>query len=155
MTRIRQLASLALCTAALAACTGSTVYSSYEHTPLAGWEKSDFLTFGVGRVEEPGRYAMDLGLRTGSTYPFVNLTLIVDTHLFPAGSVTTDTLQLQLSDESGESLGQGINLQQYKFRIREMTLAAGDSLVVNVRHDMKREILPGISDVGIEVNAGQ
>lgn len=32
-----------------------------------------------------------------------------------------------------------------------MTLVPGDSLQISVRHDMKREILPGVSDVGIKI----
>lgn len=150
--RNKPLAHIALAAMLLTACTGNTTYCTYEHTPMSGWEKSDFLSFPVGRVKQSGRYAVDLGLRTGSTYPFVNLTLIVDQQVFPEGTMRTDTLQCTLSDTNGESLGQGINLLQYKFRVGTLTLNEGDSLVVNVRHDMKREILPGISDIGIEVS---
>jgi hypothetical protein len=33
-----------------------------------------------------------------------------------------------------------------------MMLNKGDSLEIKIRHDMKREILPGISDIGIMLN---
>ena len=29
----------------LSACSGSTVYDDYAHTPIAGWEKNDTLSF--------------------------------------------------------------------------------------------------------------
>ena len=31
-----------------------------------------------------------------------------------------------------------------------MEIEQGDSLRINIRHNMKREILPGIADVGIK-----
>jgi len=31
----------------LSACSGSTVYDEYAHTPIAGWEKNDTLSFEV------------------------------------------------------------------------------------------------------------
>ena len=48
--------------------------------------------------------------------------------------------------------GQGVGSYQYHFRVSEMNLKAKDSLHICVRHDMKREIMPGISDVGIEIS---
>ena len=38
---------------------------------------------------------------------------------------------------------------QYDFPLSTLRLKEGDSLALVVRHAMKREILPGISDVGI------
>lgn len=137
--------------ALLTACTDGTVYCAYDHTPLSGWEKSDFLTFNVGRIKANGNYNIDLGLRTSGNYPFMNLTLIVDQHLFPDERILTDTVHCQLTDAQGESTGNGVNLFQYTFHVKELRLNEGDSIVINVRHDMKREILPGISDIGIEV----
>ena len=40
---------------------------------------------------------------------------------------------------------------QYQVPVNDITLQQGDSLHICVRHDMKREILPGISDVGIKM----
>ena len=55
----------------------------------------------------------------------------------------------QLTDEKGNAIGKGINYHQYRFPVSSFDLNNGDSLVVNIRHDMKREILPGICDVGL------
>ena len=38
----------------LASCTTNTVYDSYSHTPLTGWEKNDTLTFCVPKLREAG-----------------------------------------------------------------------------------------------------
>ena len=51
-------------------------------------------------------------------------------------------------DQSGNSKGKGLSLQQYDFDIDEMQLEQGDSLHIRVAHNMKREILPGVVDLG-------
>ncbi len=133
----------------MSSCTDGKVYDSYEHTPIAGWEKNDTLSFDIPKVKEAGRYALQLGLRVNESYPFMGLTLIVEQHFYPSGKVSSDTLRCQLSDAEGNSEGKGVNYYQYEFDVSETDLNVGDSLHVSVRHDMKREILPGISDVGI------
>ncbi len=138
-------------TASLSSCNDKKVYDHYEHTPLAGWEKNDRLSFSIPAAEEDGVYTTELGLRINATYPFMGLTLIVDQHILPADTTLSDTLHCDLIDTNGNTRGQGVNLYQYRFRIGEHPLHQGDSLQVSVRHDMKREILPGISDIGLIV----
>ena len=54
-------------------------------------------------------------------------------------------------DVKGNSIGVGLSYHQYAFPIATLSLHAADSIVVKVRHDMKREILPGISDIGYQL----
>ena len=59
-------------------------------------------------------------------------------------------MTFSLVDRRGRRQGTGgISYFQYQQQLRDMRVKAGDSLVVYVRHYMKREMLPGISDVGI------
>lgn len=60
--------------------------------------------------------------------------------------------QLQLIDNNGVSKGQGISYYQYNFPINIYQMHQGDSIHVAIRHDMKREILPGVSDIGIKIS---
>lgn len=136
----------------LAACTGNKVYDKYEHTPIAGWEKNDSLTFDIPRMKAPGTYQAQLGLRINGAYPFMGLTLIVRQTVYPGQRTRTDTLRCQLIDENGNAYGQGVNFYQYHYLVNALTLRQGDSLHVSVRHDMKREILPGIADVGFQLS---
>ncbi len=62
-----------------------------------------------------------------------------------------DTLNCALIGANGVPKGQGIGYYQYAFDITSMDLQEGDSLHISVRHDMKREILPGISNVGVSL----
>lgn len=147
-----KLVLVAVCMALIAAaCTGRKAYDAYVHTPIQGWEKNDPLTFSVPAIAAAGHYEATLGLRIHESYPFTAVTLIVEQQVFPAGARLTDTLTCRLVDEGGNTTGHGVSYYQYSFPVRDLTLHAGDSLQVSVRHDMKREILPGICDIGYKL----
>lgn len=146
------ISSLALLIMLLTACDKRTVYHHYEHTPLSGWERNDTLSFVVGPVSESGPYVEDLGLRIGNEYPFMSLNLIVDQEVSSTHEKRRDTLVCDLINEQGIVMGKGVSQYQYSFHMTTMELQSGDKLYVSVRHDMKREILPGIADVGLKLS---
>ena len=135
----------------LAACNRRLVYDKYVSTPVVGWEKNDTLSFEVSPVDSAASYQSYLGLRITDAYPFTVLTLIVEQHVFPRDEVVTDTVFCQLTDERGNATGTGLSYHQYKFPVTTLQLQHGDSIHVRVRHDMKREILPGVSDIGLSL----
>lgn len=136
----------------LASCNNNKVYDEFAHAPIMGWEKNDSLAFRIPAMKEGGNYKLQLQMRTDNSFPFMSVVLIVDQKILPENKVFSDTLNCRLTDEKGHTLGNGINLYQYKFDIAERNLNEGDSLYITIRHDMKREMLPGISDIGIVMN---
>lgn len=130
------------------ACQSRTVYDQYRHTPVQGWEKNDTLAFNIARLKQGGDYAATVGVRINNKFPFKSLTLIVEQNVLPGGEVVMDTLRCDLISEKGKSLGQGVGSYQYTFPLRRLRLSEGDSLHVVIRHDMMREIMPGVSDIG-------
>lgn len=134
---------------AVVSCNRKAVYSHYRHTPINGWEKNDTLTFDVRPLTEDAALREEVGLRINDAYPFMGLCLIVEQTVFPSCSRRTDTLNCSLIDPSGNVKGRGISYYQYNFHLTSQQLYAGDSLHICVRHNMKREILPGIADIGI------
>jgi gliding motility-associated lipoprotein GldH len=62
-----------------------------------------------------------------------------------------DTVKCQLVDKNGRILGHGITQYQYSFPLGSLQLSEGDSLYVVMYHGMKREVLPGITDVGFQL----
>ncbi|HBN46811.1 MAG TPA: gliding motility lipoprotein GldH [Prevotella sp.] len=133
------------------ACTGNKVYDHYNHTPIGGWEKIDTLKFDVSPLKKSGLYATSMGLRINNAFPFISMTLIVEQTVLPANKTVIDTINCPLVDKNGRVKGKGVGFYQYHFPVSLMTLHENDSLHITVRHDMKREILPGVSDVGIEL----
>ena len=63
--------------------------------------------------------------------------------------ISNDTIRCKLRDEKGIPRRQGVSYYQYSFHIDDLQLQQDDSIQVDIRHDMKREMLPGIGDVGI------
>ena len=114
----------------LTSCKQSTVYYHYENTPEGGWEKNDLLTFETNRMSDDAIYQEELALRISNKYPFMRLRLIVEQTIYPAGAISQ---------------------YQYTFPLKDQQLHRGDSLHLSVHHDMKREILPGITGIGIKV----
>ncbi len=132
----------------MTACTGNMVYDKFEHTPTEGWERGSGVVFCVPKAATAGAHQAIVMLRTNDSYPFLNLSLIVEQKVLPHGTTYTDTLNCTLSDKQGNNKGRGLNYHQFEFPLRTLSLAVGDSLTVSIHHDMKRDILPGISDVG-------
>lgn len=136
----------------LTACNRQTVYNHYEHTPVTGWEKNDTLIFYTEPLTATSQYVEEVGVRISGDYPFMSLILIIDQTILPSFETRSDTLTCSLIDERGNAKGYGVSHYQYKFPLMTLPLREGDRLHISVRHDMKREILPGISDVGIKLS---
>jgi len=135
----------------LASCDRRIVFDHYEHTPIVGWEKNDTLSFNVRPMAVAGVYRQELGLRITGQYPFRSLRLVVRQEIWPEGRIAHDTIDCQLINERGTATGQGIAFYQYNMPVSDIRLREGDSLHICIGHDMKREILPGISDVGLKI----
>ena len=135
----------------LVGCNRKTVYCHYQSVGVDGWERSQTFYFCLSPIDQTATYARELGLRTNSAYPFTSLSLIVEQLVLPSGSHHVDTLQCQLTDDAGTILGKGTYHYQYLFALPSVPLHEGDSLTISVRHNMKREVLPGITDVGLFV----
>ena len=143
------------------ACVGGKVFDEYEQIPVEGWDKTDTLTFSVPAVAADGVYNLALGLRTTGDYPFMSLTLLFEANIIAKKSENSSvvkapqrlsrTLSCPLVSSRGRSQGQGVSLYQYNFHVATISLREGDSLQVNIRHNMKREMLPGLSDLGLSI----
>lgn len=134
------------------ACNSDKVYSRYADIAIAGWDKCDTLTFDIKPISYSDDYQLTLGLRTNNFYPFKSITLIAEQKVFPSGKSFADTIECKLYDDEGRMLGNGISNHQYLFNVKNRKYNKGDSIHISIRHDMKREILTGISSVGIELN---
>ena len=92
----------------VSSCNRKIIYSHYEHTPLAGWEKNDTLIFNISPVAEGGIYHEEVGLRINDLYPFMSLNLVVDHLNLTQGTVKRDTLNCSLIERDGRVKGKGV-----------------------------------------------
>ncbi len=133
-------------------CDESTVYDNYVHTTVTGWEKNEELSFYIPHVESSGTYNIGIGLRTTKAFPFTRLSLVIEQTILPSRKTLTDTLNCILADDNGNILGKGVGCYQYDFSLKDVLLNKNDSLHIVIHHAMKRDILPGVSDIGVKVS---
>jgi gliding motility-associated lipoprotein GldH len=134
----------------IVSCDRKTVYFQYHHAPVAGWEKNDTITFDVPPLSA-GNYREDLGVRIDDSFPFMGICFVIKQTFLPSGYVHSDTVNCNLISEDGVKKGYGISYAQYQFHINTLKVQEGDSLHICVRHNMKREIMPGVVDIGIRL----
>ena len=132
---------VAVVTGLFVGCDSQTVYNHFEHTSMNGWERNDTLTFVTAPLTA-GNYDEQLALRISGDYPFLSVNLVVEQRAEPAQQVIRDTLVCDLIGKDGVVKGHGVSSYQYMFRT---------TLHLTVRHDMKREMLPGITELGIVI----
>ncbi len=147
------IAAALTATVALAACDNATVYNHY--VPVADWERTDTVVFTTPPVPTDGTWNEELGLKANSLYPFTTISIIVETTVMPAKTTHIDTLSCTLTDSRGYHTGRGLSSYQYMFRIASLPLRQGDSIVVTMRHNMRRETLPGIENIGLKLSREQ
>ena len=145
------LMTVVIMTVMMVACEDVTYYH-FNHTPLYGWEKNDTLVYDIPPLKEPGKYREYISMRISESYPFKSVFLIIEQYTYPGKRVTRDTLSYNLVNAKGERTGNGISYYQYNYLLREKDFRRGDSLHITIRHDMKREILPGINDIGFKLS---
>ncbi len=137
---------------ALASCNRNTVYSHYEDTSLDGWERTDTLKFNDIVIKANADYIEEVGIRISDRFPFQSLFLVAEQHVRPSGTFRTDTFSCKLIDRNGYVKGRGLTYFQYNFHLTTLHLNAGDTLDVCIKHNMRREILPGVANIGITLS---
>lgn len=135
----------------LASCNRKTIYYHYCHTNIEGWDREDTLTFHTGEIGHEGVMNEKLGIRMNSSYPFKAITIIVEQTVMPHNITFRDTINCPFVDDTGRLKGKGINYYDYKFPLTSIKVDKGDSIRINIFHNMRRENLPGISDIGIHI----
>lgn len=144
---------LTLTLLATAACQRRTVALAYSPTSVEGWEPGDTLTYHIDTLSRAGRYSLSLGIRTSAStpYPFQTLWLVIRQHWHAPEHITSDTLEVRLTDDMGDVNGSGVSLYEYHVPFRTYDLPAGASADITIHHVMQREMLPGVAGVGIRL----
>lgn len=135
-------------------CTDDALYRSYQSVPIDGWDAADPVAFQVDTLRQPTTCHILLNVRTSAMEAYDFRTLYLEVRQQWNGRLLRcDTIACLLSDERGEIEGDGVMRYQYTFPVSTVSLPAGSVGYLRVRHLMRREILEGISDIGIEIKS--
>ena len=135
----------------LIACTGTSVIHTYLPVPEKGWDRSDTMTFAIPQTTPQGVYYMDIGLRINNRFPYRQLVMVVERTMENPAEFHRDTITYQLTDERNNLMEGGVNLYQYETESLPITLQRGQGGRVSIRHIMRKETIPSISDIGIHI----
>ena len=163
------MALLTLCL--LNACQDDLVFSHYESIPPEGWEKDEPLTITIPTQDADADGTLYIGMRNSTEYSFQSISVRMETTIFHNArahtgnaettishnarqhtgdtETTNRTIDISLFAKNGKSKGDGISMFQTETPVTPIHLASGDSVTIRIAHNMKREILSGIKDVGI------
>lgn len=136
----------------VASCREGTVMHFYRETPVEGWDQSDALVYPIDTVKDGGVYKMEVGVRTTNGYPYQKLWLTISAELHNPDTAFADTLACGFVDAGGARDGSGTDTYQYRYDAGTVELRKGQSGTFRIQHIMRREILPGISDIGIRLS---
>ena len=135
------------------ACTENTFFHSYKSLPAEGWERRDTICFDVPQQAEDIDGTLTIGLRTKANIGIQDVAIAVEQRLQAPAAYRCDTVRYPLTDAEGTALTGGINIHQYETQHLPLHLQKGQQGTIRIHHLMRRELIPGITDIGIRVEA--
>ena len=135
----------------VAACDHRPVmpHATFIDLPVGGWQRSLPLTFEPQYDDSLAHYALALALRHDITYPYRNLSMVVD---IIAADSTIDRrhIDVRLSDEYGNWMGGGFGaLYQNRVQLTTDVLPAQARSVIVWQAMQDIDTLVGVNAVGI------
>jgi gliding motility-associated lipoprotein GldH len=133
-----------------------TYYHHYESVNGDAWNQRDTLFFDLDTLWEDASLSLSVGLRSNTLYPYPLLALEAQTQVLDGTDAQRvlyskkDTLNVEMYDEKGHSLHDGLSFQQTEIPLCTFRMHKGHICRVSIRHIMRREEIPGIKDVGVK-----
>ncbi len=149
----RAVVPLLLAVTLLCACIGrKTLFHTYQSLPSAGWLRGDTLSFDIDVSDSLTFYHLSVGIRHQENYPYQNFPLSVSWVAPDNTLLSSKTLLITLSDSLGNWVGKGLgNLYQTSISAGELPVHAPGRYQVRISSHLPDNLLPGISDIGIQI----
>jgi gliding motility-associated lipoprotein GldH len=132
------------------------VYEKYLSIADYQWSFKDTLDFKVPIKDTSNAYQLALKLRNKINYPYRNIWLLIQ-HEAPSGKLSSIKAEFQLAKKSGKWTGQGIgDLYDHRFPVRQnISLTETGTHRFRVVHLMRKNKLPGVMNVGLQLRKGK
>lgn len=137
----------------LGGCSNPTIYHAYQSIDEEGWSKHDTLVYQLPQDSVHDIYSIKIGLRTTDTYRYTDLWLVVAQDLEKKGLFVRDTIKYPISDKNGIMYGKGYATHQQEKPLLTVRTSPTGGRTIKIFHVMKREVISGIQDVGINVSS--
>ena len=169
--RLLTLMVLCLCAAFISCQQRSDMVAQYKDiTTPGGWYEKDTILLHLDTIPLSGTYSCYLCVRTNNLYPYENFSVIAQVTVYDkeermraegkkSGARVEGRKLLrrevhydivpQGSSIFNSKTSTGVAYHDYEASLGQFSLAQGDSVVVAVKQNMRRETIPSISSVGV------
>lgn len=140
----------------LVGCSGRTIYSHYEPLPYSGWDADSALVYDFSVADSSRYYDIVLNLRHGDNYPHQNFWVFAELYR-DSVLLSSDTLDYYLADDRGRWLGNGFGSHHDMPMLlkQRFVFPFGGEYRISLRHGMRNDVLPGVTEVGITVDKAE
>jgi len=147
------------CTGLLLSCSNNLVFSEYQATQGGGWERDEAMVYSFSAPDTLNQHDLFITIRNNDNYPYSNLFLIASLN-FPDGTVVKDTLEYEMAFPDGSWMGKGTgSIKENKLWYKENIVFPFNGVyTLELAQAMRKngsvsglETLPGITDVGLEI----
>ncbi len=144
------LISLGLCL--LVACHPNRVFEQHTKMDDLAWKQENVISFQVNIEDNSTPYNFLVAIRHASGFPYQNL-LLTFSRTTPSGKKETQEHELRLADENGDYLGDGMgDFWDFSFPLETGKMLEETGMyTLELKHDMPRDPLPLIMEVGLIV----
>ncbi len=133
-----------------------TYYYHYERLTDDTWSQRDTITFDLDTLWEDASLSLSVGVRSNTLYPYRALVMEAQTQILDGTEAQKvlytkkDTLNVEMYDEKGHSLNNGLSYQQAEVPFCSFRIHKGHICRVSIRHIMRKEEIPGIKNIGVK-----
>jgi gliding motility-associated lipoprotein GldH len=140
-------------------CDNVSEFNQYKTIENTSWEANKKIIFQFNVKDTVSPKNLFINIRNNNEYAFSNLYLITELN-FPNGTIVVDTLQYEMTDNSGNFLGDGFTeIKDNKLFYKEKkAFPAAGTYTFSIRQAMRKngEVAPipfleGINDVGFSI----
>ncbi|QNM85130.1 gliding motility lipoprotein GldH [Polaribacter pectinis] len=140
-------------------CDDKSQFNQYKAIENASWEANKKIVFEFDVRDTISPKNLFINIRNNNEYQFSNLYLITELN-FPNETIVVDTLQYEMTDNSGNFLGDGFTeIKDNKLFYKEKkAFPVSGKYTLSVRQAMRKNgevnpmpFLEGISDVGFSI----
>ncbi|PQJ77142.1 gliding motility lipoprotein GldH [Polaribacter glomeratus] len=143
----------------LVSCNDKIEFTQYKSVSSSSWQANKNISFEFDVVDTILPKDLFINIRNTNAYPFSNLYVITELN-FPNGNKIVDTLQYEMTDETGAFLGKGFaEIKENKLYYKEQKVfPKSGKYLLNIRHAMRKNgavnvipFLEGVQDVGLSI----
>lgn len=140
----------------LTSCDKEKFFDQSVSIPSDKWPSNKEVVFKVDVQDTLSLYRFFINVRNSETYRYSNIYFFLVTE-FPGGGMSRDTIELTLADKSGKWFGRGTGqYRDNRIFIREnIKFPRSGEYTLRLNQAMRKEILEGISEVGVRLEKQQ